>query len=156
MKRWFAQSWKIVLSLGLIFGSGLGSGFLLGRRQASLTAEVLATSPADPAPAADAWKDRALAKLQTELNLTPAQAQGIANVLTKTGNDISRGRERALLEMHLHLLEAHDGFRPYLNADQLVRLQQMRDELKRRILKQFFNLLSEPERSSLLSLNDAP
>ncbi len=152
MKSWFSHYWKIALSLCVIFASGSGIGYLWGQRQAAGNPIVVT----EPSAVAQEWKASALSKLQKELELSTQQAQEITNVLVTTENSISQTRERTLLQMHLQVLKAHDGFAPFLNPTQLAKLQRMREELKQRILKRFSNLLTEPEKSSLLSLNTFP
>ena len=149
MKSWLSRYWKIALSLCVIFASGVGVGYLCGQRNAAAT--IITT--AESTNAAEAWKTSALAKLQAELQLSPEQAESVLGVLINTENSVAQTRERALLQMHLQVLKAHDGFAPFLNPTQLAKLQRMREELKQRILIRFSNLLTEPEKSSLLSLN---
>ncbi len=149
MKSFLSRYWRIACCLCVIFASGGGIGYLYGKRQANAVTVITTT---ETSAAADAWKASALAKLNAQLDLTPQQVESVTSVLEQTEQSIAQNRERALLQMHLQVLKAHDGFAPYLNPNQLARLQKMREELKRRILQRFANLLTEPEKS-LLSMH---
>jgi hypothetical protein len=149
MKSFLSRYWRIACCLCVIFASGSGIGYLYGKRQANAVTVITTT---ETAAAAGAWKASALAKLNAQLDLTPQQVESVTGVLEQTEQSIAQNRERALLQMHLQVLKAHDGFAPYLNPTQMARLQQMREELKRRILQRFANLLTEPEKS-LLSMH---
>ena len=123
--------WKVIAALLVIFGAGQGFGFMLASR--------IAPNPT-PAPQktwTDNWVEETIAQLQTELNLSDPQVAAIEPSLRETGNSIRAERQRALFQIHLNILEVHAQIDGHLTEAQKVKLQKSHDQLKRRIQRQF-------------------
>ncbi len=136
MKSLTAQHCKIGAALLAIFLSGQGLGFVV----ASLVDREKVPAPpeiASPSPAPTTWADDALDRLRADLELTAAQEAALRPVLDDTGAKVVHQRERALFQIHLQLLAAHDDMDGLLNPDQRAKLQASRDSLRRRIDERF-------------------
>lgn len=142
MKPLTAQHCKIGAALLAIFLSGQGLGFVF----ASLVDNGITPAPSEiavPSPPPESWADDALNRLRSDLDLTPSQEGALRPILDGTGTNIVRQRERALFQIHLQLLAAHDDMAGLLNPDQQAKLKASRDSLRRRIDERFAAFLDD-------------
>lgn len=134
----------LALSLGGIFAAGGAVGYWLGKGQGTSTAPgitdnigtVAGASPQD-------WADQAMTRLVSDLELTPEQQSRVRPFLTSAADRVFVERDRALLQMHLRLLEVHDSLArdAALREPQKKRLATSRAKLKDSILARFASLL---------------
>ena len=133
----------LALSLGGIFAAGGAVGYFVGKG---------ATSPAPPleqvigtAPGAspEQWAGQAFDSLAVDLKLTEAQRGIVRPYLEATAESVFKERDRALLQMHLRLLDVHKALakETMLTEAQKKRLAQSRAKLKASILGRFAGIL---------------
>jgi hypothetical protein len=138
-------SWKIASALGVIFLSGGAAGYFASQwRNSSRGAAGIVELSASPAAAADDWSVRALEKLRGSLDLTPEQEKSVHGVLQRTGERLEQQKERALFQLHLQILAAHDEMRPLLHPEQAAKLDRLQETLRRQIRERFSSLWSDP------------
>lgn len=139
------QSYSILaLSLGGIFIAGGIVGFWLGKGQGSLALPGMTESIGTVAGASPQdWADQAMTRLVADLELTSEQQGRVRSFLTTAADRVFVERDRALLQMHLRLLEVHDTLSrdANLNEAQKKRLASSRTKLKDSILARFASLL---------------
>ena len=137
----FQRSATLAACLGTLFASGLAIGYRLGEQRAA-TASV---SAADTTVSPDDWTTRACDALQHDLALSPEQSDRVRSHLTEASQGIFLDRERALLQIHLRILEVHDVLArdPSLNDQQKLRLKTSRAKLRSLITSKFADLLRD-------------
>lgn len=123
-----------------------GSGLTIGRVTAPATPRA-PTSQAvsvaiDEKP--DVWAARAAERLSADLKLAPAVRDQLHATLVPVANEMFSDRERALFQMHLRLLSAHDQIASKVDLDdsQRQRLSQSRNRLKSLIIRNFPRMVS--------------
>lgn len=144
----------LTLSLAGIFGAGGAAGYFFGKGKgnppSASISEVIGTAPG---ASAGEWADDAFQRLAHELELSPEQQHRVRPYLTEAAGRVFVERDRALLQMHLRLLEVHDALagETALHDGQKKRLAQSRAKLKGSILARFAALL-QSESGSLPDL----
>lgn len=134
----------LVLSLGGIFAAGGTAGYFWGKSRSAVPdagiAQIIGTAPG---ASAGEWADDAFQRLARELDLSPEQHGRVRPYLTAAADRVFVERDRALLQMHLRLLEVHDALarEPALNDTQKKRLAHSRAKLKDSILARFAAIL---------------
>lgn len=138
------------LSLAVLFGAGVGSGYLFGKRAGATLPPVSAAPPALPEGGVTAspaeWWNRALDRLGQDLHLSGSQKEAIRPMLEHSGEKMFLNRDRALFQIHLELLSFHEilSQRPgLLDAAQQERLAALRTGLRTRIESQFPQFLKD-------------
>ena len=144
------RSLSLVLSLSTLFAAGLALGYRLGssRQPAPPT-----TTRQESSHSADEWASHASLALERDLSLSPSQSSLVRSHLTTVSRGIFLERDRALFQIHLRLLEAHDILSKDLTlADsQRSRLKASREKLRALITEKFAPLLKDlPDASPLL------
>ncbi len=132
------------LSLASIFAAGGAVGYWLGKGTPAAPAGIEAViGTAAGATSPEQWAGQAFDGLAGELKLTENQRSRIRPYLAATAGHVFLERDRALLQMHLRLLEVHDalGKESALTPVQQKRLAQSRGRLKASILSRFSGLL---------------
>ena len=133
----------LAVSLGGIFAAGGAVGYFLGKGTPapdplgdSMISSASGTSP-------EQWAGLAFDNLAGELKLTEVQRGRVRPYLATTADRIFMERDRALLQMHLRLLEVHDTLakEASLTEPQIKRLAVSRGKLKASILGRFAGLL---------------
>ncbi|CAN5313654.1 hypothetical protein BH23VER1_BH23VER1_02340 [soil metagenome] len=138
------QYWKIGVALLAIFLCGQGLGYVVASLVDRNRAPSASGAPlASPSPEPGGWADEALARLRDDLGLSSAQEEALRPVLARTGDRVVQQRERALFQIHLQLLAAHDEMGSALNPDQQAKLLASRDALRRRIDERFAAFLHD-------------
>jgi hypothetical protein len=123
--------WKVITALVVIFCAGQGLGFLWAAR----LSEDAKSSPEKSWT--HGWVDATAMQLKDQLNLSDAQITQIEPVLQETGNKIWSERRRALFQIHLNILDVHSSIDEHLSEDQRVKLEESHQKLKRRIQREF-------------------
>ena len=139
------------LSLGTLFAAGIGIGYRMGSSAARAAAIPLTRQ--DTAHSADEWASHAGDALERDLALSPAQSSLVRSHLASFSRGIFLERDRALFQIHLRLLEAHDILsRDLTLADaQRIRLRASREKLRTLITRKFAPILKDlPDSSPLL------
>ena len=139
----------LALVLGGLFAAGGTAGYYIGKNQTSgPTAsgagfESPAAISAQNRGSAAEWADAACGRLAGDLGLSPDQTGKIRPLLAHTSELVFLEHDRALLQMHLRILEAHDALAKdaSLTAPQKKRLAQSRAKLKDSILSRFAAIL---------------
>ena len=133
----------LAVSLGGIFAAGGAVGYVVGKGappSPPLVEGVIGTAPgASP----EQWAGQAFESLAGDLKLTEAQRGKVRPYLAATAERVFVERDRALLQMHLRLLEVHDALtkETVLTETQKKRLAQSRAKLKATILARFAGIL---------------
>ncbi len=143
------RSLSLVLSLSTLFAAGLALGYRLG----SSRHPAPATARQESSHSADEWASHASLALERDLSLSPSQSALVRSHLTSVSRGIFLERDRALFQIHLRLLEAHDILSKDLTlADaQRSRLKASREKLRALITEKFAPLLKDlPDASPLL------
>jgi len=137
----FQRSATLAACLATLFASGLAIGYRLGEQRAA-TAPV---SSMEETVSPDDWTSRACDALQRDLALSPEQSDRIRSHLTEASRGIFLDRERALLQIHLRILEVHDILArdTSLNDQQKLRLKASRAKLRSLITSKFADLLRD-------------
>lgn len=136
----------LALVLGGLFAAGGTMGYYIGKNQTAGPLPGLSESDAGPganrASAAE-WAEAACTRLTGDLGLTEVQTGKIRPLLSHTSELVFLERDRALLQMHLRLLEVHDLLAKdgTLSAPQKNRLARSRAKLKDSILSRFAAIL---------------
>lgn len=133
----------LAVSLGGIFAAGGAVGYYIGKGTVAPAATVDAVIGTAPGASPEQWAGLAFDNLAAELQLTDAQRGKVRPYLTATAERVFLERDRALLQMHLRLLEVHDTLakEPTLAEVQKKRLAVSRAKLKVSILGRFAGLL---------------
>lgn len=134
----------LAVSLGGIFAAGGAVGYYAGKSSAvpvSGLQTVIGTAGGSASP--EQWAGQAFDSLAGELKLTDVQRGRIKPYLAATADRVFFERDRALLQMHLRLLEVHDALAKEhaLTEAQQKRLAQSRAKLKTSILGRFSGIL---------------
>jgi hypothetical protein len=143
------RSLSLVLSLGTLFAAGLALGYRLG----SSRQPAPATTRQESSHSADEWASHASLALERDLSLSPPQSSLVRSHLATVSRGIFLERDRALFQIHLRLLEAHDILSKDLTlADsQRIRLKASREKLRALITEKFAPILKDlPDASPLL------
>lgn len=134
------QPLLLAVALLAIFAGGFGTGWFGHRAgQAVAPSPPVAAGPV----AASGWTDRALVTLTAELGLDPAQVAAIRPLLNDAAGRMDLDKERALFQLHMQVLKAHDEMRPHLRPAQLPALERMRERLKNDITRRFAAFLQD-------------
>ncbi len=133
----------LAMSLGGIFVAGGAVGYFVGKGitpPAPALEQVIGTAPGT---SPEQWAGQAFDSLAGDLKLTEAQRGEVRPYLDATAERVFVERDRALLQMHLRLLEVHDALtrEAMLNDAQKKRLAQSRAKLKASILGRFAGIL---------------
>lgn len=136
----------LALSLAAIFSAGGVAGYFVGKKSAS---PVSLTDAAPPMPSPEGtpeqWAQNAFKGLAADLQLSEAQRAMLKPYLNTMSEQVFRERDRALLQIHLRLLEAHDFLAeskdPPLSEEQVKKLARSRAKLKAFILNRFADIL---------------
>jgi hypothetical protein len=143
------RSLPLVLSLTTLFAAGLALGYRLG----SSRQPAPATTRQESSHSADEWASNASLALERDLSLSPSQSALVRSHLTTVSRGIFLERDRALFQIHLRLLEAHDILSKDLTLanTQRSRLKASREKLRALITEKFAPLLKDlPDASPLL------
>lgn len=143
------RSLPLVLSLSTLFAAGLALGYRLG----SSRQPAPATTRQESSHSADEWASNASLALERDLSLSPSQSALVRSHLTTVSRGIFLERDRALFQIHLRLLEAHDILSKDLTLanTQRSRLKASREKLRALITEKFAPLLKDlPDASPLL------
>ncbi len=143
----------LALSLGGIFAAGGAVGYWVGRGEIAAPIGLEDAIGSAPGASPQRWAEQALERLAGDLQLTGEQRLAVQPHLEVAADRIFRERDRALLQMHLRLLEVHDTLARELGLEpgQAKRLAQSRAKLKASILARFASLL-QAEHGSLPEL----
>jgi hypothetical protein len=135
------RSAGLAACLGTLFASGLAIGYRFGQHTSRSSTAPLADPTISPAD----WTSRACEALQNDLDLSPAQGERVRSHIATASQGIFVDRERALLQIHLRILEVHDLLASDASLDdhQKVRLKASRAKLRRLITSRFADLLRE-------------
>ena len=122
----------LLLSVLVLFGSGLWVGRLTAPRPAVASAPLMEAGPEQRAL-------EARRRLTAELSLTPAQQERLASELAATGTALFDDQERGLFQMHLRLLKLHDTMTTMTEWQpaQLKQLKKSRGQLRDLIISRF-------------------
>ena len=133
----------LAVSLGSIFAAGGAVGYFIGKDTTAPTSPAEALSSIAPGASPEQWAGQAFDNLASELALTDAQRGKVRPYLTATAERVFLERDRALLQMHLRLLEVHDTLatESALTEPQKKRLAASRAKLKASILGRFAGIL---------------
>jgi hypothetical protein len=137
----------LALSLAAIFSAGGLTGYVVGKKSAVSAAGADHGQAVSPSPEGtpEQWAQNAFKGLAADLQLTEPQRAMLKPYLNTMSEQVFRERDRALLQIHLRLLEAHDFLAaskdPPLTAEQLKRLDRSRAKLKAFILNRFADIL---------------
>ena len=133
----------LAVSLGGIFAAGGSLGYVLGKRASPAPDRVEAMIGAANGTSPQQWADQAYQNLAGDLKLTDDQRLKIRPFLLTAAGQVFLERDRALLQMHLRLLEVHDTLarEASLDEEQKKRLLQSRVKLKASILARFADIL---------------
>ena len=134
----------LVVSLGGIFAAGGAVGYFVGKGTPPAAAALEQVIGTAPGASPEQWADQAFGNLAGDLNLTEAQRGKVRPYLDATAERVFVERDRALLQMHLRLLEVHDALsrEAMLSEVQKKRLSQSRAKLKASILGRFASMLT--------------
>lgn len=133
----------LVLSLGSIFAAGGAVGYYAGKGAVLPMAGGETVIGTAPGSSPQQWAEQAFMSLDAELQLNEAQRLKVRPYLTAAAERVFTERDRALLQMHLRLLEVHDSLvrEGALDALQQKRLAASRAKLKASILSRFAGIL---------------
>jgi hypothetical protein len=135
----------LTVSLGLLFASGLYTGFQWGRHSAPETVAGLSPGSESTPLTAAQWGENAASALQRDLGLTPAQTESVRRTLAGPSKEIFEEKHQGNFKIHLRLLEAHDTLAA--NADltdkQKAILKTRREQLRQHILQKFRDIIGE-------------
>lgn len=133
----------LVISLSGIFAAGGTVGYFMGKDSRPAADPVTGLIGTAPGVSAETWADQAFESLAGDLKLTAEQRQKVRPYLASAAGSIFVERDRALLQMHLRLLEVHDSLTREMSLDtaQKRRLTASRAKLKAFILSRFALLL---------------
>lgn len=122
----------LLLSVLVLFGSGLWVGRLTAPRPAVVSRPLMEAGP-------EQWALEARRRLTAELSLTPAQQERLASELAATGTALFDDQERGLFQMHLRLLKLHDTMTTTAEWQpaQLKQLKKSRAQLRDLIISRF-------------------
>jgi hypothetical protein len=135
------QKLSTLLALIGIFACGGVTGWFAHRAGQN---QATAATPSTDQAAGSSWTDRAMLTLTRELQLTPEQTASIRPLLTEAAGRMDLDKERALFQLHMQVLKAHDEMRPLLRPDQVPALERMRERLKSDIKQRFSAFLKDP------------
>jgi len=135
----------LALSLGGIFAAGGTVGYLAGKRPGPAQDPAISTISTTNSTSPEQWADQAFENLAGDLKLTAPQRLKMRPFLLEAAGKVFMERDRALFQMHLRLLEAHDTLASESNLDpsQQKRLKQSRDKLKASISARFADILRD-------------
>jgi hypothetical protein len=135
----------LVISLGGIFAAGGSIGYFMGKDSRPAAAADPAAGWIGSASGAspETWADQAFESLAGDLKLSADQRQKVRPYLNSASGRVFVERDRALLQMHLRLLEVHNSLAKETSLDpaQKKRLMGSRAKLKAFILSRFAVLL---------------
>lgn len=139
----------LALSLGGIFAAGGAVGYYFGKGAPQPTPALVATNGNSPGASPEQWAGLAFDRLAAELKLSDSQRLKVRPYLASTAERVFHERDRALLQMHLRLLEVHDLILQEVLLDdvQKQRLSVSRAKLKAFILSGFAAILRSDEGS---------
>jgi len=137
----FQRSAGLAACLGTLFASGVAIGYRLGERRTVTAPDAAVDASVSPAD----WTTRACDALQHDLTLSPEQSERVRSHLSEASRGIFLDRERALLQIHLRILEVHDILArdPSLGDQQKIRLKASREKLRSLITSKFADLLRD-------------
>lgn len=136
---------RVIACLAVIFVCGQGIGFAIATkflRPPDQGATAGLESGLD-AEAREDWIRRASAGLAASLDLEPSQIPAVEDVLRRKAGQIWQERDRALFQIRLYLLEAHDEIVPALEGGQREKLSESRQRLEKEIRENFPSILNE-------------
>ncbi|MES2708167.1 MAG: hypothetical protein V4726_16355 [Verrucomicrobiota bacterium] len=135
----------LAVSLTAIFLAGGTAGYFAGKKSASAPPVTEGTVSSSPEGTPEQWAENAFKGLANDLQLSDLQRDQLKPYLNTMSEQVFRERDRALLQIHLRLLEAHDFLAaskdPPLNEEQVKRLARSRAKLKAFILGRFADIL---------------
>lgn len=139
----FSSYGPLALSLSGIFAAGGAVGYYLGKGAVAPAGAVEAVIGTAPGASPEQWAEQAFTSLAGELQLTEDQRLKVKPHLTAAAERVFMERDRALLQMHLRLLEVHDSLarETTLDAAQQKHLVRSRAKLKASILSRFATIL---------------
>jgi hypothetical protein len=127
---------KIALALVAIFLSGQAIGWMLATHRS----EGRSTPPSADS---DQWTREMLARLRSDLELTDAQVKAIEPRLRETSQQIQQERDRAMFQIHLHLVKLHDDLAPSVTPEQKIKLDRSRQNLIELMKRKFPHFLRD-------------
>ena len=137
----------LAVSLGGIFAAGGAVGYYLGKGTPPPAAATIASIENSPGASPEQWAGLAFDRLAAELKLSDSQRLKVRPYLASTAERVFLERDRALLQMHLRLLEVHNLLlrEPLLDDVQKKQLSASRAKLKAFILSGFSAILRNDE-----------
>jgi len=133
--------WKIFAGLLIIFLSGTGLGYVVGARSGGDFATPDSVVP--PSGTGAAWTERAIAGLTQSLDLTETQLSLVRPIVERRGGKVHLGRERALFQIYLELLDLHDEISPLLDEAQQKKLAKSRKKMQLTIRQRFQSFIDD-------------
>jgi hypothetical protein len=116
----------LILSVGLVFVTGLAVGALGHRYYAMKTVRAQVRPPRDP----DAWRKKYIGEMTTRLKLSSEQQQKLESILDQTHEKYRAMRERTRPEMDaIREGQVHD-IEAILSAEQRVEYAKRRQEME--------------------------
>lgn len=135
----------LAIPLAAIFLAGGTAGYFVGKRSAVPASAPDTTISTAPETSPEQWARSAFHSLAEDLQLSEAQRTRLKPYLSSMSEQVFQDRDRALLQIYLRLLEAHDFLAgsqdPPLDEDQRKKLARSRAKLKAFILGRFADIL---------------
>lgn len=143
MKRFIHRYGILLLSLTVLFASGIAAGYRWGAVSGPAGPAGMPQAVAAVEPTPEQWSENAAAALQKDLGLSEAQTDLVRQVMAGPGREIFEEKHRASLKIHLRLLEVHDTLASSveLTPGQKATLQRRREQLRKLIMEKFRDLL---------------
>lgn len=117
---------SITAALVAILLCGFGTGFLVGER---VTFSRVTPPAAHDQPQRE-WTAETVARLTSELKLTPEQTAAVEKEVTTAAREISAARRDAIRDYHRALLDLHGRILPHLDPGQRRMVEQSREKIK--------------------------
>jgi len=128
--------WKIVLALVIIFGAGLGTGWVAARR-AIVARQVAMARPG-------AWDGLMLKRMEDRLKLTAEQKEEVAPLVKEAAMRLQAQRRRAFLEQVQTIRGFYEQVEPHLTVEQKDQLARAREQLREKMREDFPLLPQKP------------
>jgi hypothetical protein len=128
--------WKIALALVVIFGAGMGTGWVAARR-AIVARQVAMGRPG-------AWDGLMLKRMEDRLRLTPEQKAEVAPLVKEAAMRLQAQRRRAILEQVQTIRGFYEQVEPHLTVEQKEQLARAREQLREKMREDFPRLPQKP------------
>ncbi|MES1166439.1 MAG: hypothetical protein ABUL68_00415 [Pseudomonadota bacterium] len=127
------KTWKVVLAFVVIFMAGAGTGSLISLRYA----QAFLPQPRQPGAVVQQFGIMQMQRLAERLDLTEAQREKIKPIVQKTGTDLRRLSGDSQRETRDILTSMHDQVAALLTPEQNTKLDEMKQQMQRRMNQQF-------------------